>query len=110
MRNRFPLKKPLKSSIRLRATCRIHSPLGIGAIPAISLAARDEQRLDWPIAKARRRHVHGLLDAHELPVRHETRCAGRPHTLVWTKTVALFDREAARRRSWQTDLDWLAGK
>jgi hypothetical protein len=36
MRNRFPLKNPLKSSIKLRATCRIHSPLGTGALPAIS--------------------------------------------------------------------------
>ena len=72
------------------------------------LAARDEKRLDWPLAKERRRHVHGILDTHELPVRHETRRSGRPYTLVLTKTDALFDREEAERRSWQTDLDWLA--
>ena len=31
-----PILNPHKSSIKLRATCRIHSPLGTGAIPAIS--------------------------------------------------------------------------
>jgi len=36
MRNRFPFKSPLESSIKLRATCRIHIPLGTGAMPAIS--------------------------------------------------------------------------
>ena len=28
----------------------------------------DARRLEWPIAKAKRRHVHGRIDAHELPV------------------------------------------
>jgi hypothetical protein len=52
--------------------------------------------------------VHGRLDAHELPVRHETRRSGRPFSLVLSKTSALFEREAAERRSWQADLEWLA--
>jgi len=66
-----------------------------------------ETRLEWPLAKDGRKHVHRRIDAHELPVRHETRRSGRPYTLVLTKTKALFEREAAQRRSWQTDLEWL---
>jgi len=69
----------------------------------------DEQRLEWPIAKEKRRHVHGRIDAHELPVRHQTRRSGRPYTLVLEKTKTLFEREAAERRAWQADLKWLRG-
>jgi hypothetical protein len=53
-------------------------------------------------------HVHQRLDAHELPVRHETRRSGSPYALVLTKTEDLFAREAAERRSLQADLEWLA--
>jgi hypothetical protein len=67
-----------------------------------------ETRLEWPLAQQLRRHVHDRIDAHELPVRHETRRSGRPFTLVLEKTRALFEREAAARRSWQADRDWLA--
>jgi hypothetical protein len=73
------------------------------------LSAPDARTLEWPLAKEKRGHVHGVIDIHELPVRHETRRSGRPYTLVLTKTEALFDREAAARRSWQVDLDWLRG-
>ena len=72
------------------------------------LADPDERRFEWPIAKAKRMRVHRRLDAHELPVRHETRRSGSPYTLVLTKTKELFAREAAERRRWQADLDWLA--
>jgi predicted 2-oxoglutarate/Fe(II)-dependent dioxygenase YbiX len=72
------------------------------------LTARDRTRLEWRLAKERRRHVHTIIDSHGLPVRHETLRSGSPYTLVLTKTQALFEREAAARRAWQTDLDWLA--
>jgi hypothetical protein len=72
------------------------------------LADPEQQRLEWPLAKEARRHVHGRLDAHELPVRHKTRRAGRPYVLVLEKTQALFEREAAERRRWRADLEWLA--
>jgi hypothetical protein len=71
------------------------------------LAAAGERELEWPLAKARRKHVHRVVDRHELPVRHETRRSGRPFTLVVTKSEALFQREAAARRTWQADLAWL---
>jgi hypothetical protein len=32
-----------------------------------------QTRLDWPLAKERRRHVHGRIDTAELPVHHQTR-------------------------------------
>lgn len=72
------------------------------------LAAPDRVRFEWPLAKPERAHVHGILDAHGLPVSHVTRRVGRPFTLVLAKTGALFEREAAERRLWQNDLRWLA--
>jgi hypothetical protein len=74
------------------------------------LSDPEKRQLDWPLAKERRRHVHTRLEAHELPVRHETRRSGSPYVLVLSKTTALFAREAAERRAWQADLEWLARK
>ncbi|HEX9699353.1 MAG TPA: 2OG-Fe(II) oxygenase [Acidobacteriota bacterium] len=72
------------------------------------LSSPTQQRLEWPLAKQGRQHVHNRIDLHELPVRHETRRSGSPYTLVLEKTNALFAREAAARRAWQADLDWLS--
>ncbi len=68
----------------------------------------NERQLEWPIAKAKRQHVHHRLDFLKLPVRHQTRRSGRPYTLVLTKQKALFTNEAKERRAWQADLKWLA--
>jgi hypothetical protein len=72
------------------------------------LSAPTEQRLEWPLAEQGRRHIHSRIDGHELPARHQTRRSGRPFTLVLEKTQDLFAREAAARRAWQADLDWLS--
>ena len=74
------------------------------------LADPRQRRLEWPLATDGRRHVHQVLDAHELPVLHRTRRSGRPFTLVLEKTAALFEREAADRRRIQADLEWLSGR
>lgn len=71
------------------------------------LVARDQRQLDWPLAKDDRRHVHQIVDRHELAVSHETRRVGRPYTLVLAKTRALFARETAERKTCVTDLAWL---
>ena len=68
------------------------------------LKAPNESRLEWPLAKGARAHVHGILDAFGLPVRHETLRHGRPYTLVLTKTKALFEQEASQRSLWQREL------
>ncbi|MCO5121364.1 MAG: hypothetical protein M9951_17270 [Burkholderiaceae bacterium] len=52
--------------------------------------------------------MHQLIDRHELPVRHETRRMGRPYTLILEKTAALFERAAAERGEWVSELDWLS--
>jgi len=52
-------------------------------------------------------HIHQILDAHGLPMTHTTRRAGRPFTLVLTKTDALFEREESERELWERDLRWL---
>jgi hypothetical protein len=71
------------------------------------LQASDQVRLEWPLTKDRRAHVHRAVDSHGLPVSHTTRRSGRPFTLVLVKTDALFQREAAERKVWQSDLRWL---
>jgi hypothetical protein len=90
-------------SIKVTLRCRCE----ICVILAKFLAAADKTRLEWPLAKERRAHVHRTMDSRDLPVRHETRRTGSPYTLVLEKTSALFQREAAARRMWQAELDWL---
>jgi hypothetical protein len=90
-------------SIKVPLRCRCELCLILSRF----LAAADKTRLEWPLAKEKRAHVHRTIDSRDLPVRHETRRTGSPHTLVLQKTSALFQREAAARRMWQADLDWL---
>jgi hypothetical protein len=71
------------------------------------LVAKSRTTLEWPLAKDRRAHVHGILDGDDLPVTHTTRREGSPYTLVLTKTSALFEREAAERVAWRLGLDRL---
>ncbi len=59
---------------------------------AAVLADPNRSRLEWPLAKVRRQHVHRRLDDHELPVRHETRRTGSPYSLVLIKKPELFER------------------
>lgn len=72
------------------------------------LASRTQRTLEWPLAKERRRHIHGQLDSAALPVTHETRRQGRPYTLVLTKTQELFIREQQTRDRATADRTWLA--
>lgn len=86
---------------------------------AAAMASADEEHLatylasptarieEWPLAQARRQHIHRLIDEAGLPVRHWTRRTGRPYTLVLEKTRALFTREAEARARAEADLDWL---
>lgn len=71
------------------------------------LADRETRFLAWPLAKAKRQHIHRECDQHDLPVTHTTRREGRPYTLLLRKTDALFARERARREKLETDLAWL---
>lgn len=71
------------------------------------LADPKRRTFEWPLAKERRRHVHGMIDGAELPVSHQTRRSGRPYTLVLTKTPELFARERHARRRDEADRSWL---
>ena len=99
-----PPRAPDDWSVALPTGCHCSLCRRLGAF----LSAPTQQRLEWPLAKAGRQHVHQRIDHHELPVRHETRRSGSPYTLVLEKTKALFSREVAARRTWQADLDWLS--
>ena len=68
------------------------------------LADPRQQKMTWPLAKARRGHIHDRIDAAELPLTHRTLRQGSPHKLILTKTDALFAREADRRQTAQAHL------
>ncbi|HBQ19733.1 MAG TPA: 2OG-Fe(II) oxygenase [Myxococcales bacterium] len=91
-------------TIDAELSCRCDLCRELGAF----LADRETRFLAWPLAKARRQHVHQQCDAHDLPVTHTTRREGRPYTLLLRKTDALFDRERARREQLESDLAWLS--
>lgn len=98
-----PARAPGDWSIttKLGCTCDLSTRLGQ------FLCATSQQQLEWPLAKDRRAHVHGVITSYELPVTHVTRRVGSPHTLVLTKTRALFTRDAAERAMRARDLAWL---
>jgi hypothetical protein len=89
----------------------IDLPDGCACDPCGTLGAflRDRARrtFEWPLAKEGRRHVHSRIDTAELPVRHETRRAGRPYTLILTKSPDLFAREEQARKRDEADLELL---
>jgi hypothetical protein len=68
------------------------------------LADPTQRVFEWPIAQAKRQHVHRRIDDAELPVQHQTRRRGSPYTLVLTKTDELFTREHEARRQDEADL------
>ena len=65
---------------------------------------------EWRLAKQGRQHIHGRIDAAELPVSHTTRRSGSPYTLVLTKQAQLFDQERQARHRDQRDLNWLTAE
>ncbi len=73
----------------------------------VFLIAHERRVFEWALAKDDRQHIHQTIERHELPVTHQTRRAGRPYTLVLTKRKTLFEREAAQRKQWLKDLEWL---
>ena len=85
----------------LRCSCKL-----CGKLKAYLRAPR-KIRLEWPLAKEGRAHIHRAIDSQDLSVRHITRRVGRPFTLVLEKTPVLFERDAAERRAWETELKWL---
>ncbi|MFA4841732.1 MAG: hypothetical protein WC580_08490, partial [Agrococcus sp.] len=74
---------------------------------AAFLGSASETTLEWPIAQARRQHVHRAIDDAGLPVRHVTRRTGSPYTLVLTKTRDLFEGETDARARASADLAWV---
>lgn len=85
----------------LRCSCKL-----CGKLKAYLRAPR-KIRLEWPLAKEGRAHIHRAIDSQDLSVRHITRRVGRPFTLVLEKTPALFERDAAERKAWEQELKWL---
>ncbi len=61
----------------------------------------------WPLAKARRQHIHQAIDSMGVPVTHQTKRQGSPHKLMLRKTQELFEQEAHQRRKIMTCLSKL---
>ena len=101
-----PLRSPDDWSVTLPRGCSCEL---CGALTGF-LADPARQVFEWPLAKARRSHIHSRIDSAELPVRHETRRKGSPHTLVLTKTSALFEQEKPARQRDKADLALVSGR
>jgi hypothetical protein len=98
-----PTRAPDDWSIEtpIRCSCRLCTTL------TQYLRASDKVRLEWPLAKDQRAHIHQTIDRYDLPVTRITRRTGRPFKLVLEKTAALFKRDATARQELQEDLEWL---
>jgi hypothetical protein len=105
------LEGALAAKARSSDDWSIEPPPGCACALCEELSAflRDRDRIQhaWPLAKERRRHIHGVIDGHRLPVTHTTVRRGRPQTLVLTKQEALFARDKALRARQKTLLVWL---
>jgi hypothetical protein len=56
------------------------------------LKDKHEQRMEWPLAKENRQHMHQIIDSNDFPVMHTTRRTGSPFTLILEKTKAILNR------------------
>lgn len=55
------------------------------------LADPNRPQARFPLAKARRQHLHGIIDSNRCDCTHVTEHRGSPHTLVCTKTTASYE-------------------
>lgn len=55
------------------------------------LADPHQKQARFPLAKARRRHLHQIIDENRCDLTHVTERHGRPYTLVCTKTTASYE-------------------
>jgi hypothetical protein len=105
------LERTLAAKARSSDDWSIEPPPGCtcALCKVLSAFLRDRDRIQhaWPLAKERRRHIHGVIESHCLPVTHTTVRRGSPQTLVLTKQKALFERDAALRARQKALLTWL---
>lgn len=64
----------------------------------------DERVGRFPLAKARRQHLHNIIDHGRYDLTHVTERRGRPYTLVCTKTRDSYGRKAIQRTEDQARL------
>jgi len=55
------------------------------------LADSHQSQPRFPLAKARRRHLHQIIDGNRCDLTHVTERRGSPYTLVCTKTTASYE-------------------
>jgi hypothetical protein len=89
----LPAREPDDWSIDVDLACRC----ALCRELSVFLRSAQQNTLDWPLAKAKRQHVHQRIDRLELPLTHATLRRGRPYTLRLRKTEALFEEATARR-------------
>jgi hypothetical protein len=101
------LNAPVRTSDDWSIAASIRCSCSLCATLIKYLRAQDKVRLEWPLAKSGRAHIHGVIDSHDLPVTHNTRRTGSPLTLILEKTAAVFERDAVQHQLLQSALQWL---
>jgi hypothetical protein len=69
------------------------------------LADSQQSQARFPLAKARRYHLHQIIDGNRCDLTHVTERLGRPYTLVCTKTTTSYE---AACRTYERDLQNLS--
>jgi hypothetical protein len=61
------------------------------------LASENKKELRWPLAKQRRRHIHGQLNDLGLPISHSTERTGSPLIIKKEPMLFNFDKKEYNR-------------
>jgi hypothetical protein len=97
--NDWSIQTPIRCSCRLCATLMQY------------LRASDKVRLEWPLAKDQRAHIHQTIDGWDLPVSHTTRrTVSPPRAESVAKSIEYRSilQEAVRPTSiWFPRTDWI---
>jgi hypothetical protein len=62
------------------------------------LRNKEERKLVWPLAEARRQHIHQIIDGMGTGVSHETQRSGSPYKLILSKLDQHFEKEEKNRQ------------
>lgn len=86
------LRKPDDWSIKGNLSCACEDCIVLKRF----LQSSTEKEKIWPLAEARRSHIHQKIDGLGIPVTHQTERKGSPYRLILTKTDKLYQQAKLR--------------
>lgn len=86
------LRKTDDWSIKEKLACQCHDCCILGEF----LQSSTSRKMEWPLSKDRRAHIHRAIDGLGVPVTHQTKHIGSPHKLILSKTDKLHTQAKQR--------------